>query len=124
MPHCILEFSDNLAHPLDPQALFAELHTALAELEAFPASDIKSRAVRHKEFYVGDGQPDNAFVHLRLFLLSGRDISVRQRLGQICLRVVSHHLAASMAQQTCQLSVELIEIDRSAYIKATPPAAT
>jgi 5-carboxymethyl-2-hydroxymuconate isomerase len=124
MPHCILEFSDNLAGPLDLQALFAELHTALAEIEAFPVSDIKSRAVRHKEFYVGDGQADNAFVHVRLFLLSGRDISVRQRLGQICLRVVSQHLAAPLAQQKCQLSVELIEIDRSAYIKVTPSAVT
>lgn len=117
MPHVVLEYSANVVETVDHQALFGELHGAVLELQAFPQSDIKSRAMRCTDFYMGDGDPKGAFVHLRFSLLAGRDISVRQRLVQTCMRVLTAYFARSVAQLHCQITVELREMDRATYAK-------
>ncbi|RYE98225.1 MAG: 5-carboxymethyl-2-hydroxymuconate Delta-isomerase [Oxalobacteraceae bacterium] len=117
MPHCLLEYTDNVVDSLDPRALFAELHQALMELEAFALADVKSRAVCLRDHYIADGSPDNAFAHLRFSLLSGRDISVLQRITQTCLKVLERHFEKTMHRRVMQLSVEVCQVDRSTYAK-------
>ena len=117
MPHITLEYSANLVETVDQARLFDELHTALLELEAFPRSDIKSRVVRHATYYIDDGEARHAFVHLDFSLLAGRDISVRQRIVQICSRVLTQYFSRSLNDLNCQLSIEVREIERSTYIK-------
>ncbi len=126
MPHCLLEYSANVLDEVDPQGLFLRLHRELKEIQAFSTDDIKSRAWRHTDYFVGDGAPQNAFVFLRFSLLSGRDISVRQRVGQACVKVLTEAFAKSLASQTCQFSVEVVEMDRSVYTKfpLAAPAAS
>ena len=117
MPHVVLEYSANVIETVDHVALFRELHHAVLDLQAFPQSDIKSRAMRCSDFFMGDGNPQDAFVHLRFSLLAGRDISVRQRLVQTCVRVLTTYFAQSMAQLNCQVTVEVREMDRATYAK-------
>lgn len=117
MPHVVLEYSANVLETVDHTALFGELHQAVLELQAFPQLDIKSRAMRCTDYYMGDGSPEAAFVHLRFSLLAGRDISVRQRLVQTCMRVLTAYFAGSIAQLQCQVTVELREMDRATYAK-------
>jgi 5-carboxymethyl-2-hydroxymuconate isomerase len=120
MPHCVLEYSANVVDRVDAPAVFQRLHQSLAEIEAFTLHDIKSRAICHTDYFVGDGAPPNCFVYLRFSLLSGRDISVRQRVVQTCLKVLAEAFAKTLAERACQLSVEVVEMDRSAYAKYSP----
>ena len=94
------------------------------EFESFPITDIKSRAHRLRDFYVGAGGPQQSFAHLCMSLLSGRDISVRQGMVQACTRVLAKHFARSYATGSCQLSVEMREMDRACYGKHKPDPPT
>ena len=120
MPHLHLEYSANVPEPPAMPALFAELHRALAATEAVPLADLKSRAVCCPVSYVGDGAPERSFVCLSLRLLAGRDVSVRQRLVQVCVGVLARHFAAAQRSGACQMSVEVCEMERSTYCKQWP----
>jgi 5-carboxymethyl-2-hydroxymuconate isomerase len=125
MPHLTLEFSENVAPRVDCAAAFASLHTALMEFETFPLADIKSRAVCHRIYCVGNGAEANGFVHLTLALLSGRDISVRQRMTEACLKILTQVVAVDDGDPDAlriNVSVELREMDRATYGKHQPPA--
>lgn len=120
MPHLVLEYSANVLDTVEPKALFDELHHALLEFETFPLDDIKSRVVRYTDYFIGDGDARNAFVHLNFSLLSGRDISVRQRITQACLKVLTQRFQRSVEHLHCQVSVEVREMERSTYAKHKP----
>jgi 5-carboxymethyl-2-hydroxymuconate isomerase len=117
MPHILLEYSANLAHPPSHRAVFADLHEALRPLECVDVAHLKSRAVRHEDVYIGDGDRARTFVHLQVQLLSGRDQSVRQRLAKECMRVLEGHFVETVVGPQCQMSVEVREMERSTYVK-------
>ena len=121
MPHLLLEHTRNLTHPPAHAEVLLALHHALAATEAVQLADLKGRA-RTVEAVVGDGDPKNAFVHLELRLLTGRDQSVRQRLGKECMRVLRDHYTNAVVGGHCQLSVEIREMERSTYVKESTAA--
>ena len=53
-------------------------------------------------------------------MLTGRDISVHQRLVEVCLRLLADHVGSQVPPGSCQLSVEVREMDRSTYGKSRP----
>jgi len=124
MPHLILEYSDNLAAPLDHQRLFAELHAALERVGVFQLAEIKSRAVAYQHHRVGTGSQDSVFVHLTIAILSGRDLAVRQQLSSALLDVLRRAFAETWAQRPCDLTVDVREMQRETYGKAMNPAAS
>ena len=83
MPHLTLEYSANVPE-LDFVALFAELHAILSELGGVRVQNLKSRVVRTDAYYVGEGQPENAFVHLNVALLAGRSPQWKREIGAVC----------------------------------------
>ncbi len=82
MPHVTLEYSTNLAEPVDLAALFRRIHALLVEFPPTKLADIKSRAVAHDTFLVGSGVPQSVFVHLTVSLLTGRSIDERKKMSQ------------------------------------------
>ncbi len=120
MPHLTLEYSSNLAPDLDLGAFFAALAAAVGDFEGFARGDLKGRGQRVEDFFPGDPKRCRAFAHLDVRLLTGRDISVRQRLVEVCLKLLAEHVGAQMPPQACQLSVEVREMDRSTYGKGRP----
>jgi 5-carboxymethyl-2-hydroxymuconate isomerase len=124
MPHLILEYSNNLADPLDHQALFAELHAALERFELFQPTEIKSRAIAHEHYRVGSGAPESVFVHLTVAILSGREVALRQQLSTELLGVLREALARTWRERPCDVTVDVREMQRETYGKAmNAPAA-
>jgi 5-carboxymethyl-2-hydroxymuconate isomerase len=64
MPHLTLEYTDNL--DFDIQQLLERMHTELVATGAINLKGLKSRAIRHTEYRIADGNPDYAFVHVNL----------------------------------------------------------
>ncbi len=118
MPHLTLEYSDNLAEPVDFDALFARLHAALAEPGAFRLQDLKSRAVAHRDFRVGAGVPGSAFVHLTLAIFAGREPAQQERIADRLLEILLDSFARSRAERSCEITVEIREMRRETYRKA------
>ena len=117
MPHFVLEYSDNILEEVDYEDFFKRLHTLLVENGPFNLSDIKSRAIRHKQFYVADGQESNAFVHLTLSIFKGRDLSIRQAMGEKFLAFLKGEFARSFEKLNCSYTVEIKEMDKETYFK-------
>jgi 5-carboxymethyl-2-hydroxymuconate isomerase len=117
MPHFVLEYSDNILEEVDFKEFFKRLHTLLVEAGPFNLSDIKSRAIRHQEFYVADGQESNAFVHMTLSIFKGRDLGIRQAVGEKLLAFLQEEFARSLQKLNCSYTVEIREMDKQTYFK-------
>ena len=119
MPHFILEYSDNLLEEVDHRQLFRHLHRLLVENGPFKLSDIKSRAVAHKNYFVSDGSDANAFVHLTLSIFKGRELDVQQRVGNQLLVFLQNEFARSYAALKCSITVQIKEINTDTYFKTS-----
>ena len=119
MPHFVLEYSDNILEEVDFKDFFKRLHTLLVHVGPFNLSDIKSRAICHQEFYVANGQESNAFVHLTLSIFKGRDLGIRQTVGEKMLAFLKGEFARSFETLNCSLTVEVKEMEKETYFKTT-----
>lgn len=120
MPHLVIEYTDNLALP-DPAAWLSAANAALVASGQFIEADIKSRAYPVAAFHIGTEPAARAFVAARLSILSGRSIEVKQDLSQRVLQALQQHLPPATGLST-QVSVEVVEIERSTYAKCVVEA--
>jgi 5-carboxymethyl-2-hydroxymuconate isomerase len=119
MPHLTLEYSNNLPEPMDFRALFSRLNAALAEMGPFRLADIRSRAIAHDQFLVGDGASGSVFAHLTVGILGGRDSALQKRISARLLAIVRETFARAWAERPCVITVEIHEIRRETYCKET-----
>jgi 5-carboxymethyl-2-hydroxymuconate isomerase len=117
MPHAILEYTQNVVDDVDPHDLFRRLHEIMTSAGPFTLSDIKSRVYACEHFHIADGNPHNAFVHLSLSVLEGRDPEVLRMVGEHALDLLREAYAQSHASLNCQFSVEIREMARPLYFK-------
>lgn len=115
MPHCILEVSDNLLDQPDWTGLLRTINETLAGTGLFAVADIKSRALRHAVFAIGDGASDQAFVTLNVQILSGRTDDVKVQLSEALLPVLRAAFPQTFAHMKCSLTVQITDIHRPSY---------
>ena len=118
MPQLTLEYTQNIDDSaLKVGELLGELQQTLADKGGIDLGAFKSRAHRLETFRIGDGNAHGAFVHLEVALFSGRSLELRKALGDHCLDVLRHHFAPAFLKHKMQITVEMREIDREAYVK-------
>ncbi|MBU0984359.1 MAG: 5-carboxymethyl-2-hydroxymuconate Delta-isomerase [candidate division Zixibacteria bacterium] len=115
MPHCILEYSNNVLDVPDMRTLLQEINDTLAATELFNRDDIKSRAIRHDLVVVGDGAPDRTFVTLTVQILSGRDDETKASLSDQTLAVLKRAFPQTLEKTRCSITVQIREIHRPSY---------
>jgi 5-carboxymethyl-2-hydroxymuconate isomerase len=109
MPHFVLEYSANLE--LDVAELLRKLRSTALETGIFPLGGIRFRAIRCEDYLVGDGDPENAFVHLTLKLGHGRPLEVRKEAGEAIFRTLTEHLNPIYERRPLAISFEISELD-------------
>lgn len=119
MPHLWLEFSDNVTQPVPFDELFSRLHQAVARTAGVPLEACKSRALRRSIFRVGEGHPDQAFVHLVIGLLVGRLPEGHRAVAAACLEVLEEVYAPSLQALDLQITVEVRGMERESYQKSS-----
>ncbi|MCB0352573.1 MAG: 5-carboxymethyl-2-hydroxymuconate Delta-isomerase [Bdellovibrionales bacterium] len=117
MPHFILEYSNNVCDKPTAGEFFSKLHTLLGSLGPFQLSAMKSRIVKRKEYCVSDGTKNQAFVHLELSILSGRDEETKARVSKRLLQLLRDHFPETAETMNCSFSVEVRDIESSSYSK-------
>ncbi len=115
MPHCILEYSANVVDQPDTTRLLMEIHDTLMATGLFTLADIKSRAIRHEQYVIGDGDPERAFVTLNIQILQGRSDEVKAQISEAALEVLKRAFPESLRQRKCSLTVQVSEIHRPSY---------
>jgi 5-carboxymethyl-2-hydroxymuconate isomerase len=117
MPHLTFEYTSNIKQDIDFSALFAQIHSILAEVGGINIENCKSRAVKLDDFTIGTGEPDHAFVHTDLKFLVGRREALKQEIGQHILNVLRETYAPSLARYDLQITVQIQDIQRETYFK-------
>lgn len=107
MPHLIVEYSANLEHELDLEALFAKVHRQLIGMQLFPTGGIRSRARRTDHYRFADGLGDYAGVHVELKLSATRTQTLREEIGQTVFSLLQAHFAPLQARRYLALSMEV-----------------
>lgn len=111
MPHLTIEHSANLQDRLDLSALAQSLHTAALATGVFPEKGLRTRLATRNDFWIADGHPDNAFIHLVLRIGFGRDLATRKRAGEAIFEALCEGVANDQDRNPLALSCEIQEID-------------
>jgi 5-carboxymethyl-2-hydroxymuconate isomerase len=108
MPHLTLEYTDNLEFEIQP--LLARLHSELAATGAINLKGLKSRAVRHSDYRIADGNPEYAFVHVNLLIREGRPIEVQKDAAQHVMNILKETFGHRYDSSYLSLSVDIKEM--------------
>lgn len=115
MPHLVLEYSDNVIEKNNFSQLFQQCHQILADMLPTDLMNCKSRAIECPVYYVADGKPDNAFVHLSLKIMAGRTDETLRKLGDQLMETVMEHFAESLKKKRLQISLEISSLDKNYF---------
>jgi 5-carboxymethyl-2-hydroxymuconate isomerase len=108
MPHLTLEYTDNI--DVDVQPLLARLHEELVATGAINLKGIKSRAIKHTQYRIADGNPDYAFVHVGLLIREGRPIEVQKEATRRVMKVLQETFGILFEKRKLSLTVDLKEM--------------
>ena len=108
MPHLTLEYTDNIE--VDVQPLLARLHEEVVATGAINLKGIKSRAIKHTQYRVADGDPNYAFVHVGLLIREGRPIEVQKEATQRVMKVLKETFGYLFEKRKLSLTVDLKEM--------------
>ena len=117
MPHLIIEYSANLEADLVPTALAQAIHTAALETGVFPIVGCRTRLARRDVYVIGDGHPDNRFIHVQARIGAGRSADVREQAAAHIFARLKEITADIFAQQPLGLTLEIVEIDPVGALK-------
>ena len=110
MPHCVIEYSSEVAEQVSVAELMAAVHDAAFSSGLFPEYDIKTRALAYSHYRTG--QTNDGFVHVNLHLLSGRNDEQKCDLSDKVLAAIE-----PLVPQVASVGVEIIDMHRASYRK-------
>ena len=111
MPHCIIEYSQDLEAEVEPFALLSSVYNGALEAGLFSENDIKVRALAFNHFTTGNLRQN--FVHVTVKILSGRNLEQRKKLTQLILAKLNELFSNAIS-----LTVEITEIEKESYAKS------
>ncbi|MET9225863.1 hypothetical protein [Lentzea sp. NPDC003310] len=115
MPQITVEYSAELGDGFDRRGFALALHRTVGPLVSAEVAAFKTRFRRIEESVIGDGSPA-AMVHIRVGLLQGRPVELKQEVGQVVIGLARDHLKPVEGLPT-QVSLEVHDMDREQYQK-------
>jgi 5-carboxymethyl-2-hydroxymuconate isomerase len=115
MPHIILEYSENIIEQGEFSELFQTLHLLLTELLPTQLNSCKSRALKCTSFFLGDGYHQNAFVHVTIKVLPGREKSHLDSVAQKILPQLERFFSESLSHLNIQISLEIKDLSTNYF---------
>lgn len=112
MPNITLEYSSNLMEIDSFSDFFAQCHKILAKDLPTDLINCKSRAISYSTYYIGDGQPKHAFIHLQIKIQPGRQPEIIQNVGKKIFKLLKKHFKKLIENFNLQLSLEIIEVGK------------
>ena len=110
MPHCVIEYSEDVADDIAIEKLVAAVHAGAFASELFPEYDIKTRALGYRHHQTG--QTRDSFVHVAVHLLDGRTDEQKAGLSESVLAHIE-----PLLPNVASVGVEILDIHRASYRK-------
>jgi 5-carboxymethyl-2-hydroxymuconate isomerase len=118
MPHCIVEYTDNLGPSAGIPDLLEKLAAKFRDSNGvFPTGGIRVRAIRLTEYVVADGKGDDAFVNITNKIGAGRDPEFKKRFFTELFEIVKAHFQPVFASRSFALSLYVEENDEKGSYK-------
>ncbi|MEC4721782.1 5-carboxymethyl-2-hydroxymuconate isomerase [Noviherbaspirillum sp. CPCC 100848] len=117
MPHIWIEHSANLEGKLDLALLLTGVHSAAVNTRMFAEGAIRTRLQSIDQYRIGDGHPDNAFVHVVIRIAAGRDLQTRKQIGETMFAELCRLLGRQFDNMPLGLSLEVQELDAALNFK-------
>lgn len=111
MPHAWIEYSTNLKDEPELGGLAQCLYDAMLGTGIFPVAGVRIRVLPVDDFIVGDGKPENAFIHVALKIGEGRAESVIRAASEAIFARLSDHLRPLADRRPLAVAMVLSEID-------------
>src|SRR3990167_10567642 len=105
MPQLILEFSSNIIEKNDFTDLFQECHAALSQMLPTNIMDCKSRAIEYNNYFIGDMNKNNAFIHITLKVMPGRTTQILENVAAAIMQILKKHFAKSLHELKLQITL-------------------
>ena len=110
MPHCIVEYSEDVAEQVSIEELVEAVHLGVFSSGLFDEYDIKTRAAGYGCYRTGSTR--DSFVHVTVRLLSGRDDAQKANLSEKLLARIE-----PMLPEVVSVGVEICDMHRDSYRK-------
>ena len=115
VPQLLLELSSNIIEKNNLALLFQECHSILVKLLPTSLDNCKSRSIEHSHFYIGNDDPNNAFVSIVLKVMPGRSPDTLAKVSHAMLSALQNYFAESLKKLNCQISLEMMELQETYY---------
>lgn len=109
MPHCVIDCPVTLAQRVGEQTLLAAVHDALDSFSVFKPGDIKVRLNGFSHYCCGAAQDD--FVHVALYLFTGRSAEQQRRLASAVVAAL-----VGLLPDVEALSMDVREMPRETFV--------
>jgi len=110
MPHCLIEYSQNLTQQQPVQNLLEAVFDGVGKSGLFDRSHIRVRAMAFADFLLVSS--DQAFVHVTIRLHQGRSPEQRKQLSAEVLQAL-----LTLHFNHTSITVETVEMDTASYSK-------
>ncbi|UII69048.1 hypothetical protein LVW35_15225 [Pseudomonas sp. HN11] len=119
MPHVYLEYTAGVGSDVDFKEACRRLHHALVEVSGLRLDLVKTRLIRYDNYFVGDCDEPQEFIHLNVSTVSGKagGDEKRQAISSSLLDVLADIFERVLQQQKVDLSVQITEVPASGYVR-------
>ena len=121
MPHIIIETSKNISTQ-ESLKIGQEIQQIMAKIVEgnFDPDQCKIRVIAYENYIVGLEKNDENFMHISIKILAGRAVEIRQKLASQSFEFANiFYKNLKLSQKRCDISVDIIEMDRETYQKIT-----
>ena len=121
MPHIIIETSKNILAS-ESLKIGQEIQQIMKKIVEgnFDPDQCKIRVINYANYIVGLEENDENFIHISIKILAGRAVEIRQKLASQSFEFVNNfYKNLEILQKRCDISVDIIEMDRETYQKIT-----
>jgi 5-carboxymethyl-2-hydroxymuconate isomerase len=118
MPHCIVEYTDNLIEDGAIPELLEKLAAKFRDSGGvFPVGGLRVRAIRLTEYVLADGKGDDAFVNVTAKIGPGRPLEFRKTFFGEMFEILKDHFAEIWTSRGLALSLYVEENDEDGSFK-------
>jgi len=121
MPHIIIETSKNILAS-ESLKIGQEIQQIMKKIVEgnFDPDQCKIRVINYENYIVGLEENDENFIHISIKILAGRAVEVRQKLASQSFELVNNfYKNLKLSQKRCDISIDIIEMNRETYQKIT-----
>jgi len=110
MPHCIIEYSEELENKIKPTELIDKVYQGTLKSNLFEDEDIKIRTIFFKNHQTGNKKVD--FINVTVRILSGRSQKLKTLLSNSILNEFKN-----INIKPISITIEICEIENESYSK-------